>query len=80
MIKQSINIQAVCHLLFRKVESSAEVTPSNVKAYQVASYTFKITPDHDLPARGYIVITYPEEISIGDASFSQSQCGSFLLF
>jgi hypothetical protein len=56
---------------------AAAAVPENYESYQEAEYTFTFTPAHDVPARGYIVITYPEEISIEDASYSQSQCGSF---
>lgn len=55
----------------------ASVTPQSTTAYQSTLYTFSITPDHPMALNGYITITYPQQISIPDASFSQSQCKNF---
>jgi hypothetical protein len=48
----------------------ATVTPATLTAYETTSYTFAITPEHPMEINGIIVITYPRNISIPDASFS----------
>ena len=55
---------------------TATVTPDNLQSYQQSDYTFEITPANSVPAGGYIVITYPDEIGIEDSSYSQSQCSA----
>ena len=49
---------------------TASATPGNFESYQEADYTFVITPTHSVPAGGYIVVTYPEDITIDDESYS----------
>jgi|LauGreDrversion4_2_1035121.scaffolds.fasta_scaffold09923_2 hypothetical protein len=50
----------------------ATVTPATYTAYETTSYTFAITPEHPVEVNGVIIITYPKNITIPDASFSQS--------
>lgn len=56
---------------------NAQVTPASTTSYDTTNYTFTIKPDHRVDLNGYIEIYYPKNISIPDASFSQSQCKQF---
>jgi hypothetical protein len=58
----------------------AVVTPQTLIAFENTVYTFAITPDHPVDLNGMIVIDYPKNITIPDASFSQSQCRNFIGF
>jgi hypothetical protein len=48
----------------------AVVTPQTLIAFENTVYTFAITPDHPVDLNGMIVIDYPKNITIPDASFS----------
>jgi hypothetical protein len=48
----------------------AVVTPQTLIAFENTVYTFAITPDHPVDLNGMIVIDYPRNITIPDASFS----------
>ena len=51
---------------------SAVITPGTYTAYDYTNYTFVITPDQPVGNNGYIVIQYPQNVSIPNPSYSQS--------
>jgi hypothetical protein len=53
------------------------VIPASNTSFDTTNYTITIRPDHKVDLNGYIEIFYPKNISIPDASFSQSQCRQF---
>lgn len=59
---------------------SATVTPALMESYMDTTYTFAFTPQHGIPQKAYIEITYPSQISIADSSYSASQCSSWSNF
>lgn len=73
--KQFYNIESFSGVISHKMsygKISATVTPATYTAYETTQYTFAITPEHRVELNGFIVINYPKNITIPDASFSQS--------
>lgn len=59
---------------------SAAVTSSSGDALVQAEHTFTIVPTHLMPQYGIIMVVYPSQVAIGDASLSQTLCSAWVGF
>jgi hypothetical protein len=59
---------------------SATVSSSSGDALVQAGHTFTIVPTHLMPQYGVIMVVYPSQVAISDASLSQTLCAGWVGF
>jgi hypothetical protein len=59
---------------------SATVESDSGDALAPARHTFTVVPTHLMPQYGIIMVVYPAQVEIGDASLSQTLCADWLGF
>jgi len=82
----NLYIQDQTDFVYYEVSSYSSSIPFSLKAGSISvliipfdkitsittSYVIQFTPQHDVPENGYILISYPDDISISDTSYSAS--------